>query len=969
MLNTQVVITSATGQRRRLPTKQTGSWTYSEIRYGGFANFSLDVAALFTELTAIIATDIIHIYIAGVERYRGEITGRRRQKTEPSALTLTGYGRFLRAGSHIATKRYLYYGGADLSRPFSDVYHDYILPKEPGLTLAAQQVGQTTEQLDAFNQKTKDVYDSLTKLAGNQAVWGVDVNRDPNDAHYGSDELYIRPVSQAADYAIPISAIRVSSADADQQTDQLVNVITLIGGTPKFPNLLYNGGFERPVFAGAGIGNLLHNPGFESSQSGGGREHSTQNWTLGNNSSTKAGGHMEGATYAGSWMIELDGVGQYIEQIRDDCGLTVGHTLTFAGHTRREHGDDHCTAKMELFWRDASHAETLGSAILDGSVIHPVGDDWIYYYQPTVVPAGATGFRFRVTLLTLGTDDVSPGHTPGMVWDEMEVYDAQVGQQDGFAFTTFGAAEVVGQNWLNPDSYEGGYCVYVNQTSQDTDGHDLHMGMANNGRFGVSGNQEIQFGLWLKSPPGVTANAKMLLEVHSYKSDGSSSTGNPTKHIIPAGGGWTDWTFVSTTHLFPPDAVKGEVYLTFRGSGQILTDAWAVRDIGAVTGNNADFFIPDGPLQVTLRASDLMPAGSPEALSESVYGEWADIVTEASITTLPDAQAYARAIFAFKATPPLGPVVELVDDTRLFRCGQAVALIGQDGPTLSQQRALPIVKIIHRYDGQLKTTLELENEKPDQGAIILAQINKTAQLGNVAGANAYTSNASGSAASSASTSPTPPTPLATSALTGTVKTDVDQADPLVYTKATVDTLFAGKEAFLDEPTGDGYALTSTVAGVRTWVPFPVSRPAWGLAGLDSSAGGSAAFSPGDIAPTWHSTWPSATGNLNFAPGDGGNTPIAWEQRVIFSTRLKVAAAATIQIQVSVDNAARVLLNGVQIGADANVASGAVTYALALAAGWNLLQVCYQNGQGDSYSLSVQGVGGPLASLVDRMAPG
>lgn len=61
-------------------------------------------------------------------------------------------------------------------------------------------------------------------------------------------------------------------------------------------------------------------------------------------------------------------------------------------------------------------------------------------------------------------------------------------------------------------------------------------------------------------------------------------------------------------------------------------------------------------------------------------------------------------------------------------------------------------------------------------------------------------------------------PVATAVVSGTVKTDVLEADPVVVTLATHDADIAATEPDLGNPSANGHSLTSTTGGVRSWVP-------------------------------------------------------------------------------------------------------------------------------------------------------
>ncbi len=729
----QLFVKSQAGARRRLPRRLLGVPTWKEIRYGGFADFTIETKAAFSDLASIIATDIVEVWINGVPRYRGEITSRRRGLGEPPTLTLAGYGRMLRVGNHVVQKRYIKYGGYDVSLQFRDLVADTVEPFEPNLSVRVLPVGQTIEQLDAYGQTTKDAINSIVTYAANMAVWGCNVVTDPADPDYLSDCLYMQPVSSSADWVIPASSRKTTSGETEEATDKVINVLYINGGSPKYPNLLYNGDFERPVFAGNGVSNLLGNPGFEIVSGS-----SVADWTLSSGASPKPAGGLEGPPFAGNWMVELDHVGETISQT--DPVAVAAQDVTFAGHFRRELDDQAVSGTMSLEFLDGG-GSTLATENYSG--IAPPSVVWEYYYKTVRAPSGAAQIRLSATLDSIASVGTGSG---GLLLDEMEVFLPAANGQDQWAMRPAGSAEVLSVNYLYPDAYHGGYGVFVSQTSEDVDGQDIQWHTVNNLRYDVIASQEIMFGVWLKLPPGVTSNGKMFLEIHGYKSDGTR-TGDGVRFSIDAGQTWAGWKFFSTSYTMPTDAVKGEAWLTFRGDGAIIFDAFCARDIAAYT-TDAEWFIPDGNLQAVIKAADLYAAdtsaeGISIAGSAAKYGEHVDIVSETSLTTIADAQAYARAVFEANALPPVSPVFERVDDPRVFRCGQAVALSGPDGQVLDGGQALPIVMLTHTYDGSYKVKISTERERPDPGANILYEIQKRLNLGNLGGGSGGGSGSAG----------------------------------------------------------------------------------------------------------------------------------------------------------------------------------------------------------------------------------
>ena len=705
-------ILSATRQRRRFPRALLVSADWHEIRYGGFADFTLETSARFNELSAIVPTDLVEIFLDNVLRFRGEIYGLRRQEQEPDKLTITGYGRLLRVGAHIAIKNYLYPRPVDISTAIRNVVSDFVETQETTpLAVRVTPTGLTIQNVNAYIKMTKDVFNDITKFAGNQATWGVDLVTDPADAAFGLDRFFLRPVSQGVDWVIPARAKSAGSLDFDREADKVINNLFIVGGTPRYPNLLYNGSFERPIFAGGlGGGNILNSPGFED----------RSNWSLISTASYKSAGLSEGGAYEGSNMIELDNVGEGFHQTRDNNAQIIpGHDYTFGGQFRRERGTDIVAADLTITWRDAAHA-TISTSVLSHTTLAPPDATWRFYYMTDRAPALAAGFDFQVVMtLNAGTGN-------GMVCDAMEFYDSSIARQDHWDIQTFGSAQVISQNWLSPNAFQGGYCYFINQTSADMNNEDIHLYQNSSYRFDVTGNQGITFQAHFMIPPGFTTSPKMFLEVHTFRSDGSECSG-PIRYPIPAGffTPGVGWQSAFTSLDCASDAVKAEAYITFRGSGAMMIDAVCVRDTAAYDGANPDaFYIPDGPLQVKLSAANLFTDDAlhiSEQQSESVYGVRSEIINEQLLTTVEDAISYAKSYFIGKATPPLAPAIELVEDHRIFAPGQGVRLVGVNGAAVSSA-PLPIVRINHRYDGQYHVSLELEREQPDNGDIILNEI-------------------------------------------------------------------------------------------------------------------------------------------------------------------------------------------------------------------------------------------------------
>ncbi len=747
---------SAAGRRKRLPAKSIADFEASEVRYGGYADFTLKTSVGPKDLPLLVATDIVELWVSGTLRYRGEVTGRGRSPEEPPKLILTGYGRMLRAGAHVAHQRYTYPSPTDTGQVIRDVVRDWVQPFEAKpLTVRCLDVGQTIGQVDAYIKMTKDVFGDLTKLSGNSAIWGVDVVNDPSDFDYLTDRFYTEPIHTSVDWVLPTPSKRVGNTEAEEQSDKVVNTVFIVGGRPKYPNLMYNGGFERPTFAGdSSAGNLLNSAGFED----------RSNWALSGGADYKSTGNNEGAAYEGSQMIQADSVGESFDQTRDNLAQIVpGHDYEFGGHFRRQHGSNQCAGAITISWKDAAH-NVISTSVMPETYLAPPDADWNYYYMTARAPAGAAGFDFKFSVTQIG--DGSSGQGRGFVCDAMRFFDASIARQDHWQLDVFGDAQITAQNWLYPDFYDdgngnsiGGRSVMIAQVSHDQNGHDIHLSQGGS-RMDVTGNQGVMFQVFAKLPPGQATNARFLLEMHTYRQDGSEC-GNPLKEAIPAGAmnapGWYIW---NASFDCAPDAARLECYLTFRGSGALIVDGVCVRDRAAYDGAHpANFYIPDGPLQVRLRAEGLLagqPAYAAQAASESVYGVRSEILTEDALTSVEDARRYAAAYFIANAIPPNSPAVELHEDARIFRCGQLVRLAGITGPLVTitgplvTTVPLAIVKITHRYGGLYTCLLQLGRELPDDGEVILDEIRKRlAKQDPTGGGSSFTGSSQGTSAGGA----------------------------------------------------------------------------------------------------------------------------------------------------------------------------------------------------------------------------
>ena len=844
----QLYITSADGtKRRKLPRAQVESVSTQIERSGGYGQGTVSTAIPYQDagtLTVQIG-DRVETWFQGKRRYRGYVTAISPTEDEPHKVSITAFGVSLLLRKQFCDRSYAFPAlGVDVSAAFSALAQDFLLkatgPGGERLIQSVQSlfVGTNIQYLDARQKLAGDIIDSLIKSAGNLAVWGCDVDSS------GSDRLYFRPLSPVLPptYAIPVPGKNVETATGEMQTADLVNQLFITGGAPIFPQLLHNGGFELPVYQESGAGNLVLNGGFEVA----GDDHHVSQWALNNGAqsfTTFSFPPKQAAPFTENRCLGLEGAGQNAVQVTT-TPLVTGHNYVLSVRAAKEMDQQVATghALLQVYSGGNGSGSLLASLTV---ALTPTGQGYDYFSGTFAAPAGAASFS-----LTLACDTNDSSHVPnnngyfgGLILDDIELYDGDVVYQDGWYTHSSDANEafVNAVNWVYRDqAFEGGYAVYLDATGADADGHDLKLQPLAGSRYKVTPSQTLRFGVWLKSPPA-SPNPnppKFFLEMNFYDSSGNITRTPPRATFTP--GFLAQWTYFELVAFALNGETSGDANLTWRSSGSLLVDAMSVRDdqapaMAAGSGQTAPVspFLTDGPLVFFVAASDAglngvwRPANnlaSPAsyATSEALYGPRCGLFSDTSVLQLSDAYAVADSTFTSSAFPLYRPSVTVVNDARLFFPGETVRLIGADGPALSPV-PLPIARVEDHYDGLLKTTLSLAKESPDVSLAIKRIVqDELLRLGpgstNSSPASGYSSSTGGASGVGSGTQAV----ASVNAKTGAV----------VLAASDV-----GAEPALGDPAADGYVLSSTAAGVRSWVVPPAGTNGGALAPATASAFG------------------------------------------------------------------------------------------------------------------------------------
>lgn len=698
-------------QRLLLPA----SWSITGR--GGMESFELPTAATWSQLTGLVPGVRADLYISGLLRFRGWIAERSRTRGaggQPDTLQLSGFGLWRRISKLPCDRQYLYPGGVDLSRALADLAADFVLPAFPDLVRDFPQIGYKVTSLDATLSTVGDVLSELSRWLSGRMVFGTDVDSD------GNDRLFVRPIDTTPSLYVPLpgrGTLIATQYGASQLTEEQATRLRIVGGQPRFPNLVKNSGFETVRFAteGEDAESLLTDPGFEDRSSA---------WTLSGGASYKVGGLGEGPTYAGNDMVETDTSGESFEQEdTSDARIVPGNTIVFGAYVRREVGGTASTGRIRLYWKDSGGSETLG---YEEIAVAPASVAWELYNDSVLVPTGAAGWRLKAEQLS-----------GSLLWDECILSDGSLSRPVGWTSETFGSA-TIRTTVVGTSPYEGGRVLRVVATASDTDGQDCRVVTE---EFGILARQKLRAKVRLRNPIGGTS-PKMRLDFHVENKDGAKADYSQT---IAAGAVGSSWTTISFEQQIPLSGAskpydRCSLRLVWRGNGTIDVDAVEVRDAAAPS---ADPYLRDGSLVIELGCADVFDSGTETALhdAETSQGTWWATEQVESVLDWDGAVQFARGYLSTRALPQERPPLVLTGlDATLLRPGQLIAFRGEDGAALSTD-PLPVLRLREELaSGLLTTTIESGRETPTVEGIVreLAQKSKRARVvASGGGASSY----------------------------------------------------------------------------------------------------------------------------------------------------------------------------------------------------------------------------------------
>ena len=394
------------------------------------------------------------------------------------------------------------------------------------LALAPDLVGVNIAKVKTRLSTARDAADSILNSCVAVAVWGFDVEPGTN-----RDRLYLRKINYAQPtYSLTVPGANTGKRQTVQATGDVVNVLTVEGGAPDYPQLLPNGSFEDLIFAGGGAGlNCINDGGFENAgqKSVGGllSQFLVTPWTFSGDNGQSASVKNNKGTHSGAWALEMDTFNEAATaavNVMAIPAIVPGDTYEFGAWMRPENVDQSNPpqVRMSLWWRVPNGSGGYADTLAGTQTVTVVQQQWNLFYQTYVAPVGATGYHceFRVVGGNLSSN------SRGVLIDDTYLSDIS-GLRAAYWKLIPTGGNVWAQNWQAGNAFDGFNCLYMNVGANDVDGQDVNLKIDPAYLFNVVGGSTVRFALRVKAVAG--RSLPILLGFFQVRSGGRYDDGFP----------------------------------------------------------------------------------------------------------------------------------------------------------------------------------------------------------------------------------------------------------------------------------------------------------------------------------------------------------------------------------------------------------------------------------------------------------
>lgn len=538
-------------RRTRLPMKDVLECEFTHRRDGGMSQCEVSTHLPIGAEPWLRPHDRLSVWVRAargwVEWWRGYVGETRRNTARPDALEVTAYGgaALMKA---VRVRRQYAMAAEDLSALVDRLLTEYADPwyVEMGYPLPRRDVRRVDRLVGETRALDGTLFDVLSDLVSSVpgVTWGMEIGPD------GEERWYLRPLPTEALYVAALGKDATTAA-FHRDAESVVNALTIEGGTPLYPNLLTNGGFERPRNEGA---NLAPNPSFEDVRQG--KKTRALHWNVISgdptvkSEETRVGDDSLTAASGGGY-LELDnyGGGEPEEVQSDPFSVAGGERHVFRVAMAAEDSRYPCQPYIRILPLDST-----GSALPEIEVTAPgvardgypngwVADDqqWKDYRYEFEMPADAAAAK---VLLRLPAGQ--GGRKRGMGIDNVRVVPAGLVSQEGwvlnantdaYEYYTDIPPSLAGADWAVPGGREGAWCVRVRwETGADA---ACFAGIASKA-VDTGGNVQLRLSLYARNM-GASA---VTLRTWLWESDGETwrrcraDNGTNDWVTVPADGMW-----------------------------------------------------------------------------------------------------------------------------------------------------------------------------------------------------------------------------------------------------------------------------------------------------------------------------------------------------------------------------------------------------------------------------------------------
>lgn len=664
-------------QRRAITAEDCGEFTGSSEVNGNFSDWSLPVTS--AKASVLQFGDCVEAWHGGAMRHRGYVTDIEGDNGDTGSAVVKGYGRSFDTTFVTITGWLQYPDKVDVSQAFSDIAAVFVA-EHTDVTVYTEGIGLYIDYLDTDGKTVKQALDALLDYCRSLATWGFDVDPDT-----GADRLYFRR-RKSSKITVEVPGQALGHRTAKRTVADTKNVVTVTGGQPWWPQLVPNASFEvlRRVQDLTTVGsNLIADGSFQNNLD------LSPNWTLGGGAVVKQNGHGDPDAMFNDRVVELDGVGEYVQQVRvPDRPIVPGRSYHLGVWYRPEFSADmSAPPEMRIDFAWQSGGVDVGPGYVFESVLADRQAWQLYHNESIVAPDesyAVDGFRIKFAHI-----NGSAGDNRGVIIDGAYLTDGTVMYPEGWRSYPYGSA-VVHADYAAVGvgvGLHGRTALYIKVSASDVNNQDVQYaygkpvdvgGLADSWQgytSNVIGGKTYRYSIWARFEEGWD-RGKIYLGIKWRDQNGGLIS--RVEHPYSSWGAFdmVEWqnTFIDVTA--PNNAVGVETYITFRGDFEGYIDCLSLRD---TEDPYVDTFLPNGSLSVTYSVLDLLTPDDGEAYNSiSLYGRRATTVTVSDIAKIENAIAWASEYLRTYAKQAQNPPVSIYDWPERLQMGTEVAFVGED---------------------------------------------------------------------------------------------------------------------------------------------------------------------------------------------------------------------------------------------------------------------------------------------------